>query len=651
MNSPKRRTPVRTAGLIVIGMVAGAGAVIGFSLLTNQEGALDKANSIASDGLTNRATKSATSQGYSDSSELLGENYNADLNELSQLAADFAGTVALHNLLLNTGEESLQTFLEQSRKIDSPHRRHVAEQSIFQRWGALNPKRALSQISMLPDYRHDAMVATVFGEWSVADLDSAVRHAKSLENQYRFAALQGILRTRDDLSSDLQRQIAKQLGNEQYALDLKHNSRVSEPSQSPDQSWHELVNDDQDDVSQLTILIELADSLVEKQGIQAIGLINESLTDRSVRSAVVRSALHRIARSNPQKTFHQAMSLPRDLRETSLRTIVEAWAQSDPMGALDRIGSLKTNSMQRTLQERVLRAWANRDPQNLFDNVEHLPENLQSSGEQEAMLGVARSSPAEAVMYLSVLTDSKRKSELANAIASSWAHLDAYGALDWALSVELTDDAVHRNVMSRVLRAVVQIDPDLAMETALNLPFYKSRFGLESVVIVDLAQVDLEKAVAFLPKVREGRTKTSAYSSVGKVLVENGEFDRARRLSGQLPENARSSYLSSIFGHWAQQDPHSLFEALDRISDAGTKALAALQLVVHNSRAKMLEADQLAHITSLFGDGTSIPGHGSFVISVDESAQRAANLDVVRMTLEQSLAESLLKEAVRSSSE
>ncbi len=649
MNSSKRSTAARAVGLVVIGMVAGAGAVIGFSLLSDQEQVLDKANAIESDGLTNRAPKDPQSQGDSNSSDLLVENKNSGLKGLSRLAGDFAGTVAFHNLLLNAREENLQSFLEQSQKIDSPHRRSSAEQSIFQRWGALNPKRALSQISALPDYRHDAMVAIVFGEWSIADLDSAVRHAKSLENQYRFAALQGILRTRDDLSDDFQRQIAKQLGNEQYALDLNDKLIEAEPSQSPDQSWQELVNDDQDNVSQLATLIEIAESLVEQQGIQAIALINESLSDRNVRSAIVRSALHRIARSNPQETFHQAMMLPRDLRETALRTIVEAWAQSDPMGAMDRIGSLKANSMQRTLQERALRAWANRDPQNLFENLERLPKNLQSSAEQEAMLGVARSSPAEAVKYLSDLTDSKRKSELAIAIASSWARKDVYLALDWALSVELSDVAQHRNVLSRVLREVVQIDPDLAMETAMNLPLYNSRYGLESVIIVDLAQVDLEKAVALLSKVREGRTKTSAYSSVGKALVENGEFDRALRLSGQLPENSRSSYLISIFGHWAQQDPHSLFESLDRLSDGGSKELAALQLVVHNSHARVLDANQLDHLTSLFGD--SIPVHGSFEVSIDAPAQRAMKLDVVRMTLEQSMAELQLKKALKSDSE
>ena len=649
MNSSKRSTPARAVGLVVIGMVAGAGAVIGFSSLSDQEQVLDKANALESDGLTNRAPKDPQSQGDSNSSDLLVENNNSDLKGLSRLAGDFAGTVAFHNLLLNAREENLQSFLEQSQKIDSPHRRSTAEQSIFQRWGALNPKRALSQVSLLPNHRQDAMVATVFGEWSIADLDGAVIHAKSLENQYRFAALQGILRTRDDLSGDFQRQIAKQLGNEQYALDLNDKLIEAEPSQSPEQSWQQLVNDDRDNVSQLATLIEIADSLVEQQGIQAIALINESLSDRNVRSAIVRSALHRIARSDPQETFHQAMMLPRDLRETALRTIVEAWAQSDPMGAMDRIGSLKANSMQRTLQERALRAWANRDPQSLFENLERLPKNLQSSAEQEAMLGVARSSPAEAVKYLSDLTDSKRKSELAIAIASSWARKDVYLALDWALSIELTDDAQHRNVLSRVLREVVQIDPDFAMETAMNLPLYNSRYGLESVVIVDLAQVDLERAVALLSKVREGRTKTSAYSSVGKALVENGEFDRALRLNGQLPESSRSSYLSSIFGHWAQLDPHSLFESLDRMSNAGSKALAALQLVVHNSRARVLDANQLDHLTSLFGD--SIPVHGNFEFSVDASAQSAMKLDVVRMTLEQSMAELQLKEALKSNSE
>lgn len=649
MGTSSGSTVVRTAGLVALGIIVGSGAVIGFSSLTDKGHAHGVVDPLASGDFKNPSKDGGRSQDASMLSNTPNNGAVTDLNDLDQVSSEFARTAALHNLLLNATEDQLEGFLNQSREIASVHRRHAVERTIVQRLTATNPKRALSHIAGLPDNRYKTLVSTVFREWASADLDNAVTHAKSLDQQHKLEALKGILQARGDLSVDLQQQIAKQLDNEHYAQDRIEELTVVSATQNAEESWRKLVDDNHDNAAQLAGLLGIAEELVDQHGIQAIEIINESLRDRTVRRAVLRSTLHRIAQSNPQETFHQAMSLSRDLRDTALRTIVEVWAQEDPLPALTSIGSLKANSLRRSLQELVLEAWASRDPNGLFDSLELLPKELHSTGELEAMVGVARSSPSDAVKFLSGMTDSTRRSALANAIASSWASLDVYGALDWALSVELEDERLHRNVLSHILRELVKVDPDLAMQTALSQPIGRFNHGLETVILVDLAQLDLDKAIVWLSEVRDGRTKASAYRNIGQALVEDGEFDRALKLGEQLEERYRRNYLSSIYGRWAQLDPHSLFESIDRISDTNVKALAALQLVVHNSRVRSLDVNQINHLTSLFSDGVSVDGHETFVIYDRESAEgAAANLDVLRMTLEQVYADTVMNEMSRS---
>ncbi|MXW53094.1 MAG: hypothetical protein F4X44_02865 [Gammaproteobacteria bacterium] len=326
--------------------------------------------------------------------------------------------------------------------------------------------------------------------------------------------------------------------------------------------------------------------------------------------------LHQVALSDPQSAFQQAQSISRDAQDVALPTIVERWARSDPLVAMGRLSALQNASQRKKFQTTLLRAWAESDAQDLFDNLEQIPESLRQNAEQQAMLAVARSSPSDAVGYLVELTAIDRQQNLALEIAKHWSQQDIYAALDWVLSDQFTNESTRRRALSKVLRNLVDVDPALALQTALKQPLSKYGHGLEAMVIEQLARTDLERAIAMLSQVRDGSTKLHAFISAGRSLVQNGGYDRALRLGEQLPDDDQSRYRNSVMWQWADADPEALYASLDEFSAQEEKNQAAAALMMSNFRNNFLSEEQMKNVSSMLSSGSG----GQYVFSSTTSS-------------------------------
>lgn len=333
-------------------------------------------------------------------------------------------------------------------------------------------------------------------------------------------------------------------------------------------------------------------------------------------------------------------------------TIVEMWARSDPLIAMSRVTSVKNASQRKKLQKTLLRAWAENDAENLFDSLEQIPESIRQNAEQQAMLAVARSAPSDAVSYLSELTAMDRQQSLALEIAEHWSQQDIYAALDWVLANQDINDSTRHRALTEVLRNLVDVDPSLALQTALKQPLTKYGRGLEAMVIEQLARTDLESAISMLSQVREGRTKLQAYISAGRALVQNGGYNRALRLGQQLPGEDQPHYQSSVMWQWADADPQALFASLDDFSSQDEKNQAAAALMMSNFRNNSLSDDQVKYVSSMVAEGSG----GKYVFStnsrgvqVDLSDQASARvMHVVEQVMADRAAEFMVDGAAAS---
>lgn len=614
---------VRSIGLVAVGIVVGASlsAFISIALLNGKGQSQDQ--TVRSESLGAGAAPGSRVVGDSALGALSASNSEAirNLSDISSYPSDSDRKVLLHSLVGGANEAQLSDMLGQLDSIGSANQLEVAEKTLIQRLASLNPKRAMAYVNEQPGLRRDQLTSTVFGEWASTNLDEAVAHAGSVEESQKLAALRGILNTRDDLSEGLQRQIAKQLGNEQYALDLRDDAVASTSIDNPDAAWNALINDAHEDIAQLGTFLQVAKALVDKEGVRALNKINDSTIEKSTRNAILLSVLHNAAQRDPQGAFQEAMFLDRDAQEIALPAIVRVWAGLDPLVAFNAVSNLNKSSVRSSLLESLIAAWAENDPQGVFDSLELLPERLQAKGEEQAMLAIARSSPANAIQFLSTLEDSKQKRELAKTIATNWSQIDVYEALDWATSSQLTDERMRHDVLAIILRELAAKDPELAFQTALIQPIGKDgrgrERGLEADVVAQIARADINKALEMLSLVRDGYTLLEAYRSVGKELVMVGEYDRALKLGEQLPEDTRSSYFNTVLNLWAQEEPEVMFDSIASISNPELRTQAAVNLLTHNAlKAQVFDDDQIKQLTGYLGEKSFIhTGEGDVIVT------------------------------------
>lgn len=107
------------------------------------------------------------------------------------------------------------------------------------------------------------LVTGIYREWSQFDLDVAVASAQSLPVSLRLAALQAILKYRDDLAQNGRHNIALELGGETYAQMQFTREIASDNMNVPSDAWNAVVTDDVDDTLQLRLLIQIAHEWVE----------------------------------------------------------------------------------------------------------------------------------------------------------------------------------------------------------------------------------------------------------------------------------------------------------------------------------------------------------------------------------------------------
>ncbi|MXX95384.1 MAG: hypothetical protein F4039_05570 [Gammaproteobacteria bacterium] len=216
------------------------------------------------------------------------------------------------------------------------------------------------------------------------------------------------------------------------------------------------------------------------------------------------------------------------------------------------------------------------------------------------------------VAFQQVMLLSSEVQELAlPAIVKAWAEVDPAYAFD--VISNLDSSRLRASLQETLFTAWAKYDPELALQTALNQPLYKSQFGfergLEEIVIAEVAKYDLDKAIAMLPQIRSGDARLlKAYRSIGRELVSNGEYDRALTLGQDLSEDLNDKYLNDLLGTWAQQNPDTLFDALDtNIWTPKTKEKAAANLLLHNTlTASEFDLDQTEKLIGMLEDNKAV---------------------------------------------
>lgn len=431
------------------------------------------------------------------------------------------------------------------------------------------------------------VVQNIFTDWAVYDLKSAISAAKLLGRDTKGNALTGILNSIDGDSFDTRRLIANELGHEHQIVDYVFNSIPTGKIDDPQAVWEGVVTlIDANNRTHSQALWRIALQWYEQVGLSVLEKIRSSALNETSKSWVIRQLLSEVAVHSPAKALQFALTLPRKSRYSSeISRVVDEWSRSDPQAAFEAVSLIEKSGERLHFQEEVASIWASQEPSSVLENLELFTPSVRKVVVYKAIERIARTSPRDAA-ELVVQFGENWDDLLPNKVMRYWVELDADAAIDWVF-VRIKTAENRYDWVGALTSYLVDTDPNRAFNVAVkqqmfeerHLGFGRYQLGLEAEVIKHLTRPrqDIELAVELLPRVREGKTQTEAYTSVGKFFIKEGNTKRAINLGLQLSNANQSDYYRILSEHWANIDSGGL---VDSIQDFPTDEIR--RIVVSN---------------------------------------------------------------------
>ena len=553
-------------------------------------------------------SESQSSSQFSDESSATGNFPAGPLEQLQEFELGFSGIASLYKAISIKDKSDLLVWLDESMDIEPLEERHAIQSAIYERLTELNPQEAIQHALSLPKQDQLWAIESVFRVWSVSDLGSAIEAGTNLHPFLKHTALIAILETRSDLVEDVQLQIATQFGSERFVPQLVAKRIAREMGGNPASAWNAIVKDNQSLASKAGLLADLAEDwrrhnskgLVEK----IVESINPGLDAWSSEKYVfLRYIVKVLARVNPQDTFDQASKLSNPCSEALLHAIAEEWAQSDPVSAFATASNYEQNIGFKNLTRTVASVWARSDPHALIANMESYSIDMKLIGLEQAILAIAQPSPQEAIMLMDELAKKGLKiSMIQSSFVKEWSKQDPQSATEWVQSKQESFGPAALDMLQIALVNLAPLEPELAMDIALENLSEKGGRALDLEVVLSLVWTDLESAEALLPRVSK-QSKLSAVIWLAAHLTANGRPRRALELGDHLDESEKTNLFYSVFPTWAGNDPLQLMNSLDELATPSMRKIAATQLVQRQPGYPLLSRDQLEYVKSfLNGD-------------------------------------------------
>lgn len=510
-------------------------------------------------------------------------------------------TNALYNMIANVDFENLRDFWTQSQSLTVSNIRDEIQSVIIQRWSVLDPIAALEIVeSEAPNAHQHSLFDSVFREWSFAELEDVVKHIRKFDQDSKTRAISSIVRAREDLSYNKRREIARQLDSEWIAIDVLKQSTNTSVIDTPAQEWRSFVWENKNDLMTLRdaqnhLMSRIAFSWIVQDGTTAFEKMRHSLPAEVSLLETARFVSSELVESNPELGFDLLLAGTRQETESAyleqaLHHIAE-WARTDPRTAFAATDAVVAPTLQFKLRNRVLWVWAQNNPESLLNNIEQLPQSLKLKARKTAFTYIAKQSPERVRAMLDGITERKFRNVIAETVVRSWALTDLASTLQWIESdTNLTH--IQDDLTLSAYYSLAQVNPKLAVQTAVTQPLRESNEGWESLVVIWTAKDNLDVATDLLPLVRPGRTRSRAYDAVVEYSIEEQDWERAIDLIVQY-DDKKGNTLGSSVKTIAQEAPMRLYERLETIDSPWLRQSVALYLVANNKTNSVFTDQQL----------------------------------------------------------
>ena len=496
-----------------------------------------------------------------------------DVESLMIATDGYARSAAFRKVLSSADQQQLIALLEESKAIRNFDQRLTTRIEIFRRFAEIAPEMAMQYTSELASNRRTPIVEAIFLEWASSDVDAALSHLRTLGSADQLTGLEAILRMRDDWSADRILELALEFGHESLGADILEERQIMRAFDDPRGAWKAILEDSRVETLQYDTLKTILELWVDREGFDVVFEAMDSISQIYIPWNFLIPILVPIAREDPQYALELINEFSEEVRRTATFTVVHAWADTDPLAALKAVTELDhyPASVIDNLLTNVGWDLLGKSP---YEAVEHLPQYLSRNSRkyilQSAMRRIVRDSPQDATKLINEIAHGVE--DLGGELALAWAREDASAALNW---IDAQEETLQPMLLLDAIPALVEVDPDLALSTALNQKISDGQVGLEYEVIRALAQSDIARATAMLPQVRAGETKSRACAELGRVMINQNESSAAIKLGSELPESLQDEYFRAIINELYNQDEVALYEVLDLLPQKYQREAAA----------------------------------------------------------------------------
>ena len=597
MTTTFHRANPRVLFTLIAVVVAAVFFALGFLFASNSK--FENSNVEAKDGTV--LAQSTTTRSTLD--EIL-PSFSEILNP-TQFESRFARINRLLEVLARANVNAIEAYWEQAKVIDAPKFQEELQQILVRRWAVLDPPGALNAVLRhSPRAQQLNLIKLVFLEWSLASLDEARSHVIGLDQESKEAAVSGMVLAREDLSVSERRQIAREFDCEWIAIEVLNRVSTQPVIPNPAAEWKNFVKTNTKEFSNLSnsqsrLLDYLVHAWIVQDGTDVITVISEDLPSDFSFYSTAEFVTSQLLLAHPQLAIEFAVELvSRDsderFRELAVKLVGE-WAESDAEAALESTVTVEARAFRRELQKRVLEEFAKSDPQGLLAQLHNLPENLQTVAQKIALIEIAQSSPETVADRLGDLDEREHRDRVAEVVVAIWAAKDINSVLHW-ISTDRNIAHYRNELIEIALQALARKDPQLAFDTAVDLPLTSEGQGWEGKVVQILAIVDVDTAISMLPEVRAGPARRDAYEWVIlECLTWEKDTAQAVELLIELcaVEPKGTSYATLPL---ASRAPRQVFKALDEISSAFARADLARWLIVFNDEHGLFSDEELDNL-------------------------------------------------------
>ena len=512
---------------------------------------------------------------------------------------------AIATWVVSLNEDQILSWLEQSTQAEwnvSTSFRTEFQAALVQRLSQNSPEQALEFAAARIEPVRSALGSIVFFEWATIDRDEAIAYAKTappLSMLDRSWVLHSILQSQVGLTLEQQKEIARELGDEAYAITFYFQSLLTTKIEDPKKIWYEIVDlAIPDNFQHIDTLEFVAKAWIDEAGLEIFDEISASFTDKSLLEWVAIRVLWDLAQVEGQteEVFNYTMNLHDDFPRKGfiLRSMIGRWARADYKAVLNRAETLPPSSYRQEMIEDGYNEKARIEPKQTLENLDSLPPGLLERVSQTAIRELTKKSPTDAVEVVLQIEDEKLKRELATGLAYTWMNKDLEATKNWILNLP-TGEPLRDALLAPLANSLTETDPRLAFEIALQQSLQQSgdNFrGHEASIVRRIAETDVELAIELLPQIRE-ESRRSTYRSIAGALVDSGDTPRAIQLINTLTASEQLEHYRDSVWNWIEKDAEGLKNSVEDIENVESRSNVVLIMIGTNSHTKAYSDEEL----------------------------------------------------------